>query len=148
MIPTIHAFLGAIFSVFLFKFFDFSFSNSLLIFLSSFLFDFDHYIFYVFKRKNFNPFKCLNFYKELDDKYNRKIYLGIQKYSLCFFHTIEFLFFIFAISLFYPIFKYILIGLLFHISLDVIYESLVRKQFRKSYSVIHFIFLNPNYKEY
>ena len=59
MRPLHHIILGAIFAILLYIFFPaIEFSGALIIFFSSFLIDFDHYLIYVAIKKDLNPFKA------------------------------------------------------------------------------------------
>lgn len=108
MLPKWHFLLGAIFSLLLWPVFG---SGSLVIFTSSFLVDFDHYLWYVKRTKNCNPFKAYYAMKKLSKNKKRKKHLLV-------FHTIEFWILLLAAS-FYSRFAFlVLIGIAFHMSLD------------------------------
>ncbi|MFQ5531781.1 MAG: hypothetical protein ACE5ES_04160, partial [Candidatus Nanoarchaeia archaeon] len=56
MLPKTHIILGFIFSVLIFFLFpQMGLIGASLIFFSSFLIDFDHYLYYLFKKKDPNP---------------------------------------------------------------------------------------------
>jgi len=113
MYPSRHVFFGAIFClVILLIFPDISFFYLSLIFFSSFLIDFDHFLAGAYKKKTLNFFAIYKFYTKKD-------FLGSEKH-LHIFHTVEFLFLILFLGLFFPFFLFIFIGMLFHSFLDVI----------------------------
>lgn len=122
MLPKAHIFFGAIFSIVLY-FFGFNLFQCTIIFLSSFLIDFDHYAWFVIKKKNFNLKKAFYFLKAMDKK----------KPVMMLFHTFEFILFILILSFFYNIFLFVLIGMLFHSLLDIIdlkyYKELHLREF-------------------
>src|SRR3989344_7888189 len=95
MLPKHHILLGFIFS--LVTFFLFSQIGTLggvVIFLSSFLIDFDHYIYYIFKKKDFSLKRAYLWYKEKGEKIDRtKINLR-KNYFVAhyYFHGIEWIF--------------------------------------------------------
>ena len=109
MLPKAHIFYGAIFSIILYLI-GLSPFNSILIFLSSFLIDFDHYLWYVLKKKDFNLKKAFYFLKEMEKK----------KPMMMVFHTFEFILLILILSFFFNPFLFILMGMLFHSLLDLI----------------------------
>jgi hypothetical protein len=110
MLPKWHVLFGFIFSLIIYFFFNISLINFSLIFLSSFLIDVDHYIWYIQKKKDFSLRKAYKFLKNLKER----------KLTLMIFHTIEFLLVLLFISFYYSIFKYIFIGMIFHSVLDII----------------------------
>lgn len=124
MLPRWHVLLGAIFSLIIWFF-----SPGInpfyigLIFLSSFLIDFDHYL-WTIKYKKSLSLKCsLDFYdKEFPKIYARDKKKGLRKkYFLHIFHTVEFLILIAILSFFWVGFFYISIGMIFHFLTDVIF---------------------------
>ena len=126
MNPLKHIFLGAVFSlVFFFIFPKTSFFAIFIIFFSSFMIDIDHYFYYVYKKKNINPIKSVQWFLNKRKKYKkfslnekRKSYL-----SFPFLHGIEILIILFVLGrLISFYFYYVLIGFLFHLTLDYIYE--------------------------
>jgi len=110
MLPKTHILLGAIFSILIYYFLGLSLFETSLIFLASFLIDFDHYIWHLNKKKNFNLKKAYFYLKEIN----------LSKPLFMIFHTIEFLLLIFLISFLWEGFLFILIGMLFHSVLDIV----------------------------
>ena len=109
MLPKAHIILGSIFSIILY-FLGLTPLQCTVIFLSSFLIDFDHYAWYVIKKKDFSLRNAYYFLKGLEK----------EKPVMMIFHTFEFILLILILSLFYDFFLFILIGMLFHSLLDVI----------------------------
>ena len=112
MLPKGHILFGAIFSLILFLFFNISLSYSVIIFLSSFLIDVDHYFFYVQRKKDWNPKRAFRWFVALGNKHKPLMLL---------FHNIEFLILVLIISVFYNVFFFISIGLSFQWVGDIIY---------------------------
>jgi hypothetical protein len=112
MYPKQHIILGAIFSVLIYFLFNLTFFEAATIFLSSFLIDFDHYMWYVVRNKTLDIRRSYMFYVNL--KKNCKPIAHL-------FHTIEFHLLILFIGFYYPLFFFVLIGMVFHSILDIIY---------------------------
>ena len=124
MLPKWHILFGIIFSVLLFFVWPkIGISGMLIIFLSSVLIDFDHYAYYVFKKKDFSLKHAYIWYVEMDKKFlklnkkTRKKYY----YAFCFFHGFESLLILFILSIFYFPFLFILLGFLFHLIIDAVH---------------------------
>lgn len=106
-----------------------------IIFLSSFLFDVDHYIEYIIRKKDFSLIKAYKEAQELNkiQKSLKRIFINDV---LHIFHAIEFIIIIGILSFFSKPFLMILIGLLFHNLLDII-EMAYYKTFKsRSPSII------------
>lgn len=143
MLPIYHIIFGLIFSLFIFFILKLNLISFFILFLSTFIFDIDHYFVYIIKNKSFNFFAAYKYFKK------RKILkLKEKKKHIYIFHTFEFIF-IFSLILFFLIKKFnlsifylycFLLGIFFHIFLDL-FEA--RKKER--YSLILFL-LNKKYK--
>lgn len=139
MLPNFHITLGAIFSYVLFLLFpQIGVSGFLLIFFSSFLIDIDHYLYYVFRKKNLHPIKAVKWSLK-----NRKIFLSHHPEKrkefytgLYFLHGIEILIVLVLLIFVSDLFLYILIGFSFHLLLDVL-EGLKKKYRLEKVSVIN-----------
>ena len=125
MLPKWHIFLGASFSLILFFLFPINIFQTSLIFLSSFLIDFDHYIWYIFKRRNFGLKNSYNYLKK-DARDLRK---------LMFFHTIEFHIFIGLLGFIWSGFFYILIGMIFHSLTDLVSLIYEKRLYSRKFSL-------------
>ena len=122
MYPKTHVLLGFVLSLTLFLFCDkINLLAAIIIFLSSFLIDFDHYIFFAFVFKQKNIFKAYSLAKKIKKgikKLSRKQRKEI-KTSFYLFHGIEALAVLFLLGYFiHDLFYFILIGMAFHLILD------------------------------
>lgn len=135
MQPKSHILAG----IFLIILFYFLFPNTslfglaLLLFSSIFI-DADHYLYYIFKEKDFNLTNCYKWYKKnlketlalpMNKRKNR--YTGFY-----IFHGVEWLIILLLISCFvFPNFIFIFFGFLFHNLLDIPHEYYVKRTFHK-----------------
>lgn len=110
MLPKWHLLFGFLFVYIIYWFTSITIFQASLIFLSSVLIDFDHYIWYGFKKKDWN---LKNSYKYL------KKHRNIVK-PLMLFHTIEFHILIALLIFLWHDFLFILIGMIFHSATDLI----------------------------
>jgi len=85
-------------------------SYALVFFLSFFLVDFDHYLAYYKKKKEFSVRNAYYYWKDRH-----------CKDELMIFHTIEFFILLFILAFFSKIFLLIFIAIIFHEILDLIY---------------------------
>jgi hypothetical protein len=93
-----------------------------LIFLSSFLIDFDHYLCAVIKNKSLSLKKAFDYHKIQGEIARRELKRGIKrKGDFHLFHTVEFIAFVGLLGFVWIGFLYIFIGLVFHSLLDVLY---------------------------
>ncbi len=83
--------------------------NSLFLFVGGWLFDIDHYLYCIFKHKNFSLKDCYNFHSPY----------AKEKDLLHIFHVIEFYIFIFIIGIFVTPFIYLFLGLMYHQIFDL-----------------------------
>jgi len=91
-----------------------------LIFLSSFLIDFDHYVVASRKTKSLSLRRSLHYHNELGKKILKDKEKGIREKSHFYvFHTVEFHILVAIIGIFYNPFFYIFIGMVFHSILDL-----------------------------
>lgn len=127
-----HLTAGIILSLVFYPFFNYL---VIIIFFSSFIFDIDHYIEYIIRKKDFSLIKAYKEAKELNKKQKsfKKVFINDV---LHIFHAIEFIIIISILSFFSKPFLMILIGLLFHNLLDII-EMAYYKTFKsRSPSII------------
>jgi hypothetical protein len=128
MVPKFHILYGAIFTLLIWFFApSISYISLALIFLSSFLIDFDHYVSGAIKCKT------LNFKKVVDYNYNfmyqqiKNLKKGIRiRENFNLFHTVEFHLLVAILGIFFTPFFYIFIGMTFHSLLDL-YDLMSRK---------------------
>lgn len=122
MIPKWHIIFGAVFSIIIYFIFNITLIETLLIFFSSFLIDFDHYLWFIFAKKDINIFKSIRYLIK-----KRKIWINLKpterikyKRAPIIFHGIEFIALIILLMVFFPILLFVLIGVIFHLLLDYI----------------------------
>jgi hypothetical protein len=123
MLVNRHIIFGAIISIFLlFLFPPIGIFNASLIFLSSVLIDFDHYLYYIIKKHDFSLKKAY-----LWSLNGRKSWLKLDKeqklkYELAVFafHGLEFCLILLFLLLISNIFFWILLGVVIHLGLDFI----------------------------
>ncbi|MBT7102143.1 hypothetical protein HN935_01395 [archaeon] len=119
-----HILVGFVASYILIQFFDFSLLTGLIIFLSSWLIDVDHYFWYSVEMKDWNPFHAIKWYQKsipkwfsLAPKERARFKRGVFV-----FHGIIFLALLFALSFSNKIFLWILVGVGIHMVMDWIDE--------------------------
>jgi len=123
MLPSKHIFFGAIISFLIWLFFpQISWIGFLLIFLSSVLIDFDHYLYYVIKKKDFslrNAYYLFlqqsNLLKKLSHEEKRS-----HSYGIILFHGVECWILLFLLTFVNKLFIFVLIGVFIHMILDFI----------------------------
>ena len=115
--------------------------NSLLIFFSGFLFDVDHYLYYIFKFRRYSIFDC---YRE-SIKISKGLLPRPKKPFIHLFHTIEFYLLLGIFSIYFPFLGFVLIGLVLHIILDVIDGVRKKTLFFRVFSLLHFFLKKKTY---
>ena len=121
MYPRWHVLLGAIFTVILWVVFPhISLLNLSLVFLASFLIDFDHYMNAVWKGGSFSLFKSFEYYKKVEKRIESENKKGVRNRSdFQIFHTFEFHILVLMFGFFWSGFFFIFIGMAFHSLLDI-----------------------------
>lgn len=151
MFPKHHIILGLIISIGIFIVYpSIGVIGAIIIFLSSFLIDFDHYAYFVFKNKNLSLFKALKWFGEIDKK-SKLIKKDARKnyYSgLYFLHGIEALIILFLLSYFSPYFLLIIAGFLIHQLLDLIEIIQLGESFDKLISFFYAVYRARNKKHF
>ncbi|MFH1326794.1 MAG: hypothetical protein ABIH59_01570 [archaeon] len=141
MYPHNHFFFGLIFSLVLFIIFpQIGLIESVIILLANFFVDVDHYLYYVYKKKDYNLKNAYNWFV----KANKKI-LELPKekrkhfYScFCFLHGIEPILFLFVLGFFLNKYFFFLgIGISFHLICDIYYEQVLYKTRIHKLSIIY-----------
>jgi hypothetical protein len=139
MYPRIHVIAGLIFSLLIVLFFPQVGLLALVLFFSSFLIDFDHYMYYVFVKKDWNMKNALCWFGEVDKaskkiskKERKKFYSGIY-----FLHGIEAIILLICLSYFSEIFLFILLGFVFHQLLDLIEIFILNESYDKLLSFFY-----------
>lgn len=112
----LYGFIAALIILFLFP--SIGAYGLLIIFLASFLVDFDHYLYYVYKTGDFNFSNAVSFYLDMTSNMikNKKY----AKSPLMIFHTVEFVALLFILGFFNSLFIYIALGIIIHIVLDIV----------------------------
>jgi hypothetical protein len=125
MWPKTHIIYGFIFTFLLYIIFpQIGLFEAGLIFLSTVLIDVDHYFYYVFRNKNISLRKAINWFSERKRRWHKLTSSQIQQYqnkykhNVLIFHGLEFVFLIAILTLYYPIFFWILIGISIHLLID------------------------------
>ena len=112
--------------------------TSLIIFIGGILIDVDHYLWYIYKYKNWSLIECYKHYSNQMEIKNYDKNFGI----LLVFHTIEFLLIIIALSFLNKFALIFTIGLLSHYIFDLIFLYTGPKRFIANHSIVHWIFKN------
>ena len=123
MLPSRHIIFGAIISFLILLFFpQIGWFGFLIIFLSSVLIDFDHYLYYVVKKKDFSLRNAYRYFIE-----GRKIWLSLSKKQketfesgIIIFHGIECWILLILLIFVSKLFIFVLIGIAIHMILDFI----------------------------
>lgn len=120
MLPKYHILLGIMFTCIIYWFVSINIFQASLIFLASILIDFDHYIWYVQRKKDFSLKNAYNFLNGLG---------GNGKKFILFLHTIEFHILIGVLIFIWTGFFYVLIGMIFHSISDIFSINLKEREF-------------------
>lgn len=123
MFPKWHILFGAIFAFLIWIFSPkIGIIGAILIFLSSVLIDIDHYLYYLYRKKNFNLKRAYKWFKD-----NEKRFADIPPFKInevyfpvCWLHGFEIMIILAILSLFWNFFLFILVGFTFHLLLDII----------------------------
>ena len=141
MFPRWHVLYGAIFAAVIFWLAPgVGISNVILIFLSSFLIDFDHYVNAVVKTRQFSLKSAFDYHDEEGRRQHKEKKRGIRRRGdFHLFHTLEFHALIGVLGIFWSPFFFIFIGMVFHSLLDIV--SLVRDDYmyRREYFLTKWI---------
>lgn len=149
-----HLLFGILFTILLYFLFSsiISIFGLAIIFLSSFLIDVDHYLYYVFRKKDFSLKRAYKWYVKNTHKFcslplekRNKFYIGIY-----IFHGIEFLIILFLLGTFVSqIFIFILVGFWFHLFMDLISEIVLKQRIDKLSVIQNFVLMErlTNFEE-
>ncbi len=146
MLPKIHIILGGIFSIIIYFTFHITFFQASLIFLSSFLIDFDHYLYYIFIKKDFNLKRAHRWF--VKKRYNwialSKEQRSKFKFPIFIFHGLEFFIILLLFYFLNKIFLGIILGIMFHMLLDFIELYYFKMPFYSKFSQTYVYFKNKN----
>lgn len=143
MLVSSHVIAGVLFSLVLFLIFPhIGLLYLLIIFLSSVLIDVDHYVYYIFNKKDMSltnsykhSMKQMRWYFAMTREKQRKVFHGFFL-----FHGFEFIILLLVLGWFVSnIFLYIFIGVIFHLFLDNFYEGLFAGRLDKISSIYELI---------
>ncbi len=135
MLPKTHIILGALFTVVLYLIFPLiPLYGLLLVFLSSFLIDFDHYLSAVKETHSLSLRKAFSYHTNQGRIASIDKKRGIRKKGdFHIFHTLEFILLVLILSFIWNPFIYIFTGMIFHSILDIIYlinnDLIYRREF-------------------
>ena len=143
MLPSRHILAGFLISIILYIA-GFSLVQSLVFFLSSFLIDVDHYLYYVYRKKDLSLKRSFNWYLKLDKKYFAMPKITQAKYyaGFCIFHGIESIIILFILGIFYPILNFVALGFIAHLFLDAIQKIREDQDSLEVLSIIYKYFYN------
>lgn len=146
MLPKYHIVIGFITSILLFSIFNLTPPQILLIFLSSFLIDIDHYLFFVFRKKSLSLKKA---FKWFSDRRIKRIAMPTEeqiKYTnhILIFHGIEFWILLVILANYFTIFWFVLLGFLIHMILDYIELIYIKVPLYLKFSQVMVIIKNKN----
>ncbi|MBU0959659.1 MAG: hypothetical protein KKB31_06960 [Nanoarchaeota archaeon] len=135
MRPLKHIVLGLLLAlVLLFVFPKVTFTEAFIVFLSSFLIEFDHYLEFVYRKKSFSLKKAYQWHVMLEKK---TLALSLEKRKRLFlgpniFHGAEILILFFLAGIFiHSYFYFILIGMTLHLVLDISYIFIKEHQIKR-----------------
>jgi len=150
MLPKWHILLGFIFSLLIWIIFP---STGLLfflaVFLSSFLVDVDHYVYYAFKCKDISLPNAYRSCLEQGKRWDALPQKEKNKYKITplFLHGFEFWLLLIIASFFNKIFFFIFLGVIFHMAIDLIALYKDRDPLYAKLSQIYVLATNKNKKE-
>jgi len=145
-----HILIGFVASYILIYFFEIPLKVGIVIFLSSVLIDFDHYIWYGAEFKDWNPLKAVKWYQEYGKKYHclPKREKEKYRYGVFIFHGILFWLLLAVFGFFvHRLFFWILAGIAIHILSDQITLKILREPFYVKFSALYTWKRNKNKKK-
>ncbi len=120
--------------------------QALVFFAGAVLIDADHYIQYILKFKDFGVKGMFDFVdsitKNVKHEKGKPQYLG-----LCLFHTVEFFILLGILSFHYTTVRYLLLGMSFHMTLDIIHLYRHSRISSRALSLIEYFIRIGNYKK-
>lgn len=119
----------------------------LIFFLSSILIDVDHYLYYIYEKKNFSLKKAYNWNKKSIKQFHNlsREEKKRHRYFVFLLHGIETLIIILILSRFFPILFYVFLGFLTHLIEDA-FVSIKFKYLERRLSIIYATYLHQKYK--
>jgi len=126
MLPPKHFILGLLFAIFLYFIFpQIGLIEFTIIFLSSFLIDIDHYLYYVYKKKDFSLKNSYQWFMKRREKFLSLPWKQRNNFNinLSILHGIEVLVILFLLSFIHKYFLFVFVGFAFHLLLDSIDQT-------------------------
>src|SRR3989344_6259660 len=129
MTPKWHFLTGIVAGLLSYFYFDVSVFYSVVLFLSCFLIDVDHYLFYAFYKKDFSFFSARRwcFYHMMKHKASTYGVRRKSRYPFFIFHGLEVIVPLYFISFIYPVLFFVFLGFFIHwvedIIMDLIYPG-------------------------
>ena len=150
MKPFYHILTGALFAFLFFLIFKISLIYAVILFFSSFLFDFDHYLYYLFTKKDLSLKRASNWFLEYEKKARKLSLKEKNKYKspVVIFHGIEFWIPLFFLSLYFQFFFFIFLGFSLHLILDFMDLSNQNCPLLSKISQIYVYVTNKNKKSF
>jgi hypothetical protein len=148
MLPKNHILFGFLFSTILYFLLPLTILEATIIFLSSFLIDFDHYLLYVYRKKRLSLKNSLRYFYNEGKKWKKIMPIKNQyKRNIFIFHGVETWIPLAIISIYFPIFWFVLIGIGIHIFLDYIIILRLKDPWYSKFSIILTHSMNKNKRE-
>lgn len=95
-----------------------------MIFLASVFIDIDHFLIYVYHRKNWSLRKALKYYDEVVKRETQWIREGKKwKSHIQIFHTLEFHLLVLILAFYFNWLYFVLVGMVFHSLLDILWMA-------------------------
>jgi hypothetical protein len=149
MLPKTHFIIGFIVSSIIFVVWpSIGLFNISIIFLSSFLIDFDHYLYFIWTTKDFSLLHAYNWFIA-KGKFTRSLPQNkrkIYKHVILLFHGIEFWLVLFLVSFIDKVFLWMLLGVAIHMLADFIGIVYYQERFYTKLSQIYVCISNKNKK--
>lgn len=138
MMPKWHILFGFIFSLIIVSFFNLSWIQGAIVFISSILIDLDHYVLYIFKERNFHPLRFWNWslYRTKKWKGFSKKEKKLHRESHFLLHGVETILVLFILSFIWEFFFWVFLGFSFHIFLDICERIFSREHIAVKFSQI------------
>jgi len=144
MFPRIHILVGAIISLLIYLIFPITILQTLILFLSSFLIDVDHYLLYVFITKDISLKRSINYYYNHRSKWLKLTIeerREFKRFSFIF-HSIECWLILLILAQFHTIFYFILLGIAIHMILDYTEIKHLKEPFYQKFSIVYLYLKN------
>jgi hypothetical protein len=150
MLVKYHILIGFIASILIFLLFpQIGWFYALIIFLSTFLIDFDHYLYYAVKKKDLSLKRAYAWFVKHRDQIRKLKPSEREKYKrgIFIFHGIECVALLALLSYVHPLFAYVLAGVLIHMVFDFMDLYTSKEPFYIKISQIYVFMKNKGKKE-